>query len=543
MLKCSALRTLLHAAIGAILASVDQTYASDESMRNARMNSCVKLLQKNDRALRNSWKGHCGTDELDKEVAAVDSAGPANSFAPLFAEIGSTISKGQHGCQDARTPIPMTEKCGLGSNDLFQNLGADSAIKVRLPGPEHKCASFVPILLTNKTDFACNAVKSRIACAETSYDQTSDRTRIVFASKKSGNVEKTSIEFGRAELERFSGRLDRLITHPQFTLIPAAIDGALLVEKVSKISAAQEKSCVERGVRTSAECRRLARFQADSTMQEFIRRYRNPRSDSSKEAIAKDSIKLVDYLRSKGIDRLKEKWILFLSVAANEVGLEVADSSVVAHDPIYGVSDAVLGNSGLSFGAHQIDLGANGDDELQLFWKVIEAYKTRHPDALLDNADIAKDCIDLPLRLMTVAALSLTYQVAPRMTVALRSDEGFEEYNRRLLAYLANEVNITGSKQGLFQRSMIVRTLFSDLRNQVGSGKKIQDMANEAQRAGLNLDSCEEIEAAENEILSKLIWVDPKDLSKGKTQYAVRYENIGRIVRKRADRGGITTCN
>src|SRR5262249_17982389 len=156
--------------------------------------------------------------------------------------------------------------------------------------------------------------------------------------------------------------------------------------------------------------------QADANMQEAIRRYRNPRHGSPAAAITKDGTDIIAFLKSKHIDQIEEQWILFLSVAANEVGLELKNSEVTTIDPIYGVSDAVLGNSGLSFGAHQIDLGANGDLELKLFWGIIDAYKAKHPDAVLEKTEAAQSCVDLPLRLMTVGALTLTYAGAPGMT-------------------------------------------------------------------------------------------------------------------------------
>jgi hypothetical protein len=290
-------------------------------------------------------------------------------------------------------------------------------------------------------------------------------------------------------------------------------------------------------------CSKQAMFYADAKLQEAARRYRNPRHDSPREAIARDGARIIELLRSKGIEQMEEEWILFLTMAANEVGLKLKDNEVSIVDPIYGLSDAVDANSGLTFGAHQIDLGASADRERRLFWDVIGASRTTHPDSLLDKADTARSCIELPLRLMTVGALNLLYQSAPGMTAALRSAEGMESYNARLLSYLAEEVRRTAEKPGLFKSSMIIRILFSDLKNQLGSGSAIENLANELLKSGVEPGSCNGIVAAEDKILESLIWNNPADQSQGKTQYAYRYENIRTIVRGRAAHEGLSECS
>jgi hypothetical protein len=504
------------------------------------MNACVKILQKNDRALKNNWRGHCGADELADELAGTPADPQQGDLGNVFADRTIMVEDGS-ACRDSVAPVATTAKCGLGSSAIHTSLKSGAAMRIKLPG--NKCGAFIPILLTNKTDFACNAVQSRVACVDVSHDARTDRTSIRFSARRARNTETTTIEFGAAELARHDGRISDLISHPQFTIVPALTAGTPLTKTILGATSAQEKDCNDRRRHSPAECARLARFQADANMQEAIRRHRNPRHDSPKPVIAKDGEDLVTFLRSKRVDKIQEQWILFLSIAANEVGLELKDSGPTTYDPIYGVSDAVYANSGLSFGAHQIDLGANEGRELKLFWDVIDAYKAQHPDAVLDKAEITQNCIDLPLRLMTVGALALTYQAAPRMTVALRSAEGSGEYNRRLMAYLAEEVRITGAKPGLFVSSMVTRVLFSDLKNQIGTGSRIKALADKVVTDGTNLNSCSDIVAAEDSILATLIWKDVKDQSKGKTAYAKRYENIRRIVRSRATNSGVSGCS
>ena len=89
---------------------------------------------------------------------------------------------------------------------------------------------------------------------------------------------------------------------------------------------------------------------------------------------------------------------------------------------------------------------------------------------------------------------------------------------------------------------MILRVLFSDLKNQVGSGSKVQTLANNSVSSGIDINSCEAVAGSEDQILASLIWNDPRDHNSGKTQYASRYENIQRIVRGHAAKAGLSDC-
>jgi hypothetical protein len=200
-------------------------------------------------------------------------------------------------------------------------------------------------------------------------------------------------------------------------------------------------------------------------------------------------------------------------------------------------------NSGLSFGAHQIDLGANEDKELRIFWDVIDAFRARNPDAALDKAKLAKDCINLPLRLMTVGALALTYQSTPKLTGALRAGDGFEEYNKRLIDYLTEEARITNAKPGLFKQSLITRILFSDVKNQSGSGARVATLAAKRLSEGTDLRSCTAIAKAEDRTVNDLVFINPNDPAKRRTRFAKRYENIRDLVRSRVAKGGLSGCS
>jgi hypothetical protein len=426
----------------------------DDRMRNGRMNACVRILQKSDKDLQNSWRGHCGLEEIEQEVDN-NPTPQETELKSVFSIKSSPLTTSVDSCVNSVHTVATGPKCGLASPSLYSNLADGVAIKIRLPN--NQCGAFIPVLITNKTDFACNAVQTRIACVDVSRDDAADTTTIKFSTRRTGNSDGVTIKVDAAGLSAHGGRLDELIPHPQFTLLPAFDNTDDVAKKLRDATKSQETKCVQRGAHSPSNCATRAAFQADANMQETMRRYRNPKHDSAKSDITNDGIVLVNFLKTNHVHDNQEQWMLFLSIAMNEVGLSIKNGQVSTYDPIYAVSDAVKGNSGLSFGAHQIDLGANEDRELKLFWDVIDAYNAEHPEATLQMAEDRKDCVDLPLRLMTASALALTYQAAPRMTYALRSAEGLKEYNTRLLAYLKDETAKTDAKAGLFRNSMITR--------------------------------------------------------------------------------------
>src|ERR1700688_864088 len=100
----------------------------------------------------------------------------------MFLDSASLVVVSDAPCRNEGTPVATTARCGLGSAlDPAMN---GAAARVRLT--RNRCGGFIPVLLTNKSRFACNAVRSRIACIETSYDAQNDRTRIAFSARRTG---------------------------------------------------------------------------------------------------------------------------------------------------------------------------------------------------------------------------------------------------------------------------------------------------------------------------------------------------------------------
>ncbi|MGJ4899699.1 hypothetical protein ACQR2B_32490 [Bradyrhizobium oligotrophicum] len=513
--------------------------ASENSERNARMNQCIKLLQAEDKSLRNYWRGSCGETALEAEL---NSSGllPASSSgiepeesATLILESDSDSCNGSLGYK----PIAETSACGLASKTLKQNLSPSAVIRLQLPG--HRCARFIPLLLTNKTDFACNAVQTRIACVDAKYDQGSDTTEIRFSTRRDKTAYWSSVIIRPGDIESRKARISDLVTDPQFALLPVAVSGKNVLGEVLSELDSQKEACMASG-RTESYCVTRNIAKSDQFMQEWLRRFRNPRKDSPADKRLADAKSLVAELRSRGIDKQLESWLLFKSVAKNEVGLEIEGGSIRVSDPIYGVSDAVFGSSGLSFGAHQIDIGANSPAEVGIFWEVLSAYLSKHEDSALDTARKMQACVNLPMKLETLRALDITYKASPGMTLGLRSKEGTTEYNNRLIKYLQEQVAKTNALPGLFQKSMLARILYADYENQNGSGGSVQVKAKESE-SGKNLSNCGDVVKAEDALLDKMMW-QTFDGKRTHADYYKRYETVRDIVRSNAPQGGVARC-
>jgi hypothetical protein len=524
-------------------AAVPGQPTGDEVIYNDHMNLCIKSLQREDKTLSNNWQKHCGEDELDKELADFGllvkekpDAGPVEAVADQIDDDCDTPLP--------YTPVAETPACGRGSKTLLANLSQRAVIRVKLPGKNQgksQCARFIPLLLTDKTDFACNAVRSRIACVDMSYDPGSDSTTLKFFTERKGTPTSTTVTIKPSDMKP-GLRLSDLVNHPQFVLLPVEVAKKQVIADINDNVAEQKKACIKSG-RDPDHCETRSITKADQLMQETLRRYRDPKRYSPPDVMLNDAKVLIQYMRDNGIDKKLEHWLLFRSIAKNEVGLEILNNGKIGiYDPIYGMSDSVLDNSGFTFGAHQVDIGSNDGEEVRLFWGLVDAYLAGHADAALQRASAKRDCVNLPLRFETVRALDVSYQAAASMTLVLRSPEGINKYNPRMVKFVEAQVPLTNKLPGLFHSSMIARTIYSDKVNQSGpsKGALVVQRASDAS-AGLDLTRCADVLAAENGLLDRMIWKDYKN-QKGNAAYHERYENIRDIIRQDAPNGGISNC-
>lgn len=517
--------------------------------QSKNMNACVQILRHDDGALRNRWLGRCGEDQLNQEIESLDPVSDERAaFKNLFAFGHSVVIEESVTCGNAPgpTPVALGPKCGRGSRTLSENLNANAIVSIRLP--DNKCARFIPLLLTNKNGaFACNAVQSRIACVDSSYDPATNRTTIKFSTQRAGTPDSSTIVIGPEDMAAHDGRIDDLIPHAQFAMLPATfVKDGRNVDVLATVNAAVEKErsqCTAVPGQTDSKCIKRTVTRSDALMQETLRHFRNPKRFVSGAERKKEAEKLIGFLKSKGVNRNLEQWILLLSIAQNEVGLDVTPSGANAYDPIYEMSDAVADNSGLSFGAHQIDIGANSGDDVSMFWRILDQYKAQHPDTLLDEAKAKSSCVQLPLRYMTVKAFQLTYRAAPSMSKATGSTDGVDSYNANLEKFLRNSTASVAGLDGFFKKSLMARVWYIDIANQTGSGNRVRDGIRAVIKPTDDTMSCSGVAAAEKKLLDWLTWNNVDRHDDGHKRFYKRYLNIRDVVHAHAPKDGHTNCS
>jgi hypothetical protein len=213
---------------------------------------------------------------------------------------------------------------------------------------------------------------------------------------------------------------------------------------------------------TRTYCREQATFQVDRAVGELMRRAWNPRSLVPRDERKADFKNLVDSVLAADLGRNSREKKLYAKL--------IIENEVSSSSP-YQVLDAVIRNSGMSWGAHQIDIGANESSEVALFWDTLRNWRKApgtgdYPK--LREADILRACLSQPIRNFFVDHLALYYTTLPDMNKGFRSAPGRASYDARFKNYLEEEVSRGLALQGLFKKSPFAWMYFVDQRNQRG---------------------------------------------------------------------------
>lgn len=273
---------------------------------------------------------------------------------------------------------------------------------------------FIPILLTDKREFNCYAVKVRSACVAAPSLRPGGGFAIeMSASKSATSARSTATVSAGGEVSYESG-------NSQFFLVPYKHGNAAWPELVRK--AISEHKC-----RSSSTCRYEQTYVAEWQYLERlrIRRRLKPLSQTDVQTDRAEFRAYVDGSIS-GIKKTVQKFIV-----DNEIG---GDSSP------YELQDAVLADSGPSFGAHQIDIATNGGSDVERFRQILAHQYQRSADpadaALWSR--ISARVYERPVRAYKAALLANLYQDWIPINRALRSPFGKEAYNKGYVDYLAS---------------------------------------------------------------------------------------------------------
>ncbi len=189
-------------------------------------------------------------------------------------------------------------------------------------------------------------------------------------------------------------------------------------------------------------CEKQVAEQVNRQAQQMWRRVWNPKLLMTREARDAERNAMRDRIAA-GIaePQAADKRALMHIIMANEI----SDSSPSQ------VLDAVIQNSGLSWGAHQIDIGANDGPEVAMFWDTLRAWR-RAPGTgnypLLRRADTYIACLSQPIRNYFTDHIAILYGGAPDMNKAFRSALAANRYEAHFRKWLGEETRTIGTADG-----------------------------------------------------------------------------------------------
>jgi hypothetical protein len=388
------------------------------------------------------------------------------------------------------TELEEVPACGLTKNylDVFPK-----AVR-RIDLGDGKCLHVLPVMLSDKKDgFKCNAVKARPACIA-GVRREGGSTIVTLAGGTEPGALRADV-IVPPEPKHHVPLIAKSQAGPLMALVPAdvTISGdprdsqGFLQHHVNYTLAACTGS--------NADCREQAGYQADRAVGELLRRVWNPRPLVPSEERKADFKRLIDRMLSADLGRNEREKKLFAKL--------IIENEVSASSP-YQVLDAVIRNSGISWGAHQIDIGANEPAEVSLFWDTLRRWRQSpgtgdYPK--LRQADALRACLSQPIRNYFVDHIALYFGALPDMNKGLRSEQGKASYDARFKAYLDEEISLALALKGLFKKSPFAWLYFADQRNQRGPGA-----GEELRRIGVairdaELSSCSGIATGEQRLV------------------------------------------
>lgn len=401
-------------------------------------------------------------------------------------------------CQGAMPEIPA---CGLASSlpDALSDQSPSTTLgavrRIALAGG--RCLHVIPVMLTDKPDgFTCNAVKARPACIVNVRNEGA-KTIVTLAGGRESNALKAEVTIA-AEPVRHMPLMAKSRAGPLMALIPADMTVGGQERDAQGFLRHYIDHTLTTCVGSATHCREQATFQADRAVGELMRRVWNPRPLLSREDRTTDYQDLISRVLSGDLGRFDREKKLFAKLIMQN---EVSGSSP------YQMLDAVIRNSGVSWGAHQIDIGANEAGEVNLFWDTLRRWRKApgtgdYPK--LREADQVRACLSQPIRNFFVDHLALLYGSLPDMNKGFRSQMGKASYEARFKTYLDEEVSRGVALGGLFKKSPFAWMYYVDQRNQRGATRANALKVIGEDMSASELASCAGVVAGEERLVSAI---------------------------------------
>ena len=324
-------------------------------------------------------------------------------------------------------PPTLTSGCGRGT-ELISTL-PNGSIRVSF-GAAH-AFDYVPLLLTDKRSgaWSCNKIKIRTACVAS---QTPNGDGTVSVTLKVDGGANATTEIHRVHAD---GRAEPPPNAKFFVLIPRyrKTSSGKPQDRVAKFSSAADQA----GCATStAQCSAKRGVFVERAAIKELRVFRLPRVLSIADRKF-DAQQLQEWTNKFGGDES----LVHLAIAASEIGWSPGNQSV--SDSPFEIVDAILGNSGPSYGVHQIDLATNGSADVVPFRKLM-------PDVLKEMGADRRSPLqpppgavgskpfkfEKPIRAWEIALAAEFYRATPYMVTSIRTPQFRTGYESQYLGFL-----------------------------------------------------------------------------------------------------------
>jgi hypothetical protein len=360
----------------------------------------------------------------------------------------------------------ITTGCGLGTT-LSSTLRG-GWIRVSFGNSDSR--DFYPILLTDKKDkeWSCNKIKVRTACVMNQQPQPDGNVNLLLKVRNSRTATQETVTV------RPDGTVSSPLGTKHFVLLSRfKMRSGESVDRIEGLlGAADQARCIASSSRGTC-FRKRNEFVERATLYE-LRRTRLPKTVTAAQR-AQDGKDLLALTNNLAGDERR----VHLAIAASEIGW--TPQTTKPQYTAFEILDAVLGNSGPSYGIHQIDIATNGSADVIPFRKIVPAALAKMDAnaapllrASQGPTETTKMPIEKPMRGWSIALKADFYRAVPHLVEQLRTDKFRSDYlvhYRSFLKSSAGCMALLRSRGGLFASSKVAQLYVIDVDNQFGSGR------------------------------------------------------------------------
>ncbi|MEA2895474.1 MAG: hypothetical protein QOJ84_1089 [Bradyrhizobium sp.] len=302
---------------------------------------------------------------------------------------------------------PAASDCGKSSSllDTYKT----GRVSVKSKGRQF---NFVPVFISDKTKYNCYAVKARTACYSNPVSDEDGGFSIKLKASKSSTAAFANIKVNK------NGAVIYPSSNTQFFLLHDQADAKSLASTFEDRLGAEFKCSRE------IDCDYQRTYFLEWLLLNKLRSARPPAPPAGAELDADRTY----FFQNVGNSVTGVKKVIQTFIINNEIGTSSP----------YALGDAVLADSGPSFGSHQIDIATNSSGDVAAFREILTAfYKTDANSQTIKMLNRVKSGVyEKPIREYRVATLGNLYSDWPMLDRALRSDVGKKRYNQVYVKYL-----------------------------------------------------------------------------------------------------------